>query len=835
VKHLGLLLCVLSSGCFDLQLPPAPGVGGPGVITGRVVWQRPGRLSSEGATGASLFLLGTNLGTTAKTDGRFVLEGIPRSEGTLLIRFDADGDGVSERQRTFSLADLGAARGRSISLGDVSMSQPSVVTGRVLRGDVLDAMGHGGTPVFVPGLPLATLTLADASFTLEGVVEGPVQLAAVRTGYEAWVSSTVSVRGGEELRLAPSSLVPTRAAVSGVLSGRVVSVEGAPLSGVTVRAGAATASTDAEGRWRFTGLPVDRYDVLFSATGRLPAALYNVLVAGPDELIMPDVVLAEGTAATTPSLVNEVLDEQDAGTPADAGNPDTTVIIDTNGRTPVLTLNETMQLFGKPAVGVTATSWEWAVSPSGAVKFDDATLQNPAITAQVLGAFTISVRMTVGSMVGTNSLMGRVELKDAGVAVSDAGGINITDSGITALSVWFDTNEPITSVSGLSLSGATGSVRLNGARGRISVVFDSPPDAGTALTVSVGSVVLADGGVRSLPPRPFLAVDFNFNDVELTQGNVDFQPGVAYLPTGPVVTGMLKGGTNCVEPCFFAKEGSGSPTTLSVTTDAGLVSWRRAVAAGEVVQAWLTTRQSFQRDRLTGVWAPATTPPGPTFSDGPTLRAVGNLNSNSLLLWDQDSGGTWTSNQTFSPPLNVTDTLVTAAGSVSFPGRRLAVAVASSGAVRVFQQLGTPPGSWGEPMGLNTVMDAQRGWVAASAVHDVLAINTPTGPRLYGLAGATPTWGPITTWARGPTAVVLDLVAAGSVVYALTLENSRLQLWRVPPNLAPSSIPVPAPSVGCLVSSAELTVSDFGDLAIASSEGCNSDSVFQLHLRELAR
>ncbi len=387
-------LLLLSSGCFDLPLPSPPGVGAPGAVTGRVVWQRPGRLTPQAANGASVFLLGTNLAAMANDDGRFGLEGVTRSEGTLLIRFDADRDGVAERQRTFSLAELGADRGRTVSLGEVSLSQPGVVSGRVLRGDVgfdVDG-GHEATPVFVPGLPFGALTLGSGDFVLEGLVEGPVQVAAVRAGYEAWLSAPVNLRGGEELRLARVVLTPSTAATSGLLRGRVVGVEGAPLAGVTVRAGALSLSTDSAGGWRFIGLLPDHYDVRFDANDRLPAALYNVLVAGPDEVVAPDVVMAEGAAAGTPSLVTAFALETDS---RDAGP--VTVGIQPSRPLTMLTVGDVVTLTAVTnPPNLQGANFEWMGDPH--VDLSTTTGRTTMLTALSAGETRVDLKMTLNGV-----------------------------------------------------------------------------------------------------------------------------------------------------------------------------------------------------------------------------------------------------------------------------------------------------------------------------------------------------------------------------------------------------------------------------------------------------
>lgn len=926
MKNLGALFffVIAFSSCFDLQLPPQPGVGAPGVITGRVVWQRPGRITAEGASGASIFLLGSNVAVATNGDGRFVLDGVTRSEGTLLIRFDADRDGLAERQRTFSLVEIGAARGRTISLGDVSMSQPALVEGAVLRGDVLDGRGHGGTPVFIPGLPLATFTTADATFALEGVVEGPVQLAAVRAGYEAWLSSPIEVRGGEALRLTPATLVPTRAAMSGVLRGRVVSLDGVGLSGVTVRAGSASTQSDADGAWRFTALPVDRYDVLFTANGRLPAALFNVLVAGPDELVMPDVVLGEGLSGTTPVLVSQIAMESDAGTTdagttdagTDAGAPDSVTIGTGAMPTPLMMgVNDTLGLQGRPSLGAVPVSWDWKAMPLGRVTFDSPTLQNPTITAVGVGSFTITVRMTTATgmvthsingtvaaapdasvfTVSTNAILpfdldvgssktvtasvapspsgtpifawttrnpavvslgtpgsasvlvqatspglfdldlvatvdgtthnltvsGRVRAPDAGTpdaGTPDAGndgGSFITGSGMTPLSLWVETPDFVASASAPVLNGASGTLRINQARGRISVLFDRPPDA--SVTFSVPSVVLGDGGVRTIPAMTFPGPpELRFTEKTMVTGTPnDLQPALAWAPTGYVVAGRLVSASGCSTGCFAAWDADGGAEAAFPAQPNGPGNWHRGEAVGANVFGWQSLNQLYQRSP-TGAWTTINNAPGALFADGLTVRSMGPYGGTTLSLYDF-SGGSWTANGT----AGTTNNGIIASMAVATretPNRLLVAGVSSSGSVNVFERA-TDGTTWTQPGGLSLVMSAQRAFVAATPAGDFLAINLSGAPTLYSRL-PNGNWNAMTL-SFTPGTLVLDLVSVGNRGYLLTLETggtptlTRLEVGGLSGEVLPLTTPP------CRVESGEMATSDFGDLAIAWSLNCS--------------
>jgi Carboxypeptidase regulatory-like domain len=262
-----------------------------------------------------VFLLGTNLAVQADDDGRFLLNGITSSDGALFARFDADADGTVDRQRTFSLQQLGAGLGVQLSLGDVLLGRSAVVSGRVLREDVSGVSGHAGTSVFVFGAPFVTTTGDDGSFVFEALPEGPARIGALRSGYVPFESGELSLRPGEAVSLAIAELTPSTEVTSTQVRGRVLDATGAGLAGVTVTltggAGPVTATSTTTGIFEFTQVGAGRYDARFERTGNQPAALYNVVVFGAGAVVLPDVTL--GSGAGQPSLVGEVGGSLDGG------------------------------------------------------------------------------------------------------------------------------------------------------------------------------------------------------------------------------------------------------------------------------------------------------------------------------------------------------------------------------------------------------------------------------------------------------------------------------------------------------------------------------------------
>lgn len=326
LRWLVVAVCAGSS-CLELTLPDEPG---PGSIEGTLVYFRPGRASSIPAAGAKVVLKNTSLANTANSDGFFRVQPISRPTGQLLITFDADGDGKTDRQRLIDVAELNAGQGRNVSLGQVTLGLNASISGKVLRGDLGQVRGgHGGTAVLVPEGPYATTCADDGSFLLPDLPEGPVTIAFFREGYELLVQET-AVRSGEEVRLQQVTLARAAATTApSSLSGRVVLGDGTFAAGVVVhlaRAGLerSQVTTQADGVFRFEALEAGPYDVAATKEGLLTVTVRNVLLAG-GETSVGDLVMAAGPSTPPDFTVLPGLDagvELDAGRQVDAGAPD---------------------------------------------------------------------------------------------------------------------------------------------------------------------------------------------------------------------------------------------------------------------------------------------------------------------------------------------------------------------------------------------------------------------------------------------------------------------------------------------------------------------------------
>lgn len=308
--------CVAFTSCRALDVPPPPGEGS---IQGTVVFSPPGE-SKRPAAGATIELLGTSIHAVADAEtGFFSLSPVPRTSGSMLIRFDADGDGAFDHSRSISLQSMRAGPGRVTVVGELLLSGNAGIRGSVLRADALaSAAGHGGSNVFTPQGPYLAFTGDNGAFTLDSLPEGEVALAFFRDGYLSQ-QTQITLTAGETYSL-PTVLLsresgagaPVRVTGSATLFG----VSGA--EGIDVTASNGThATTAADGTWSMV-VPSGLYRFGFEKSGYATVTLRNIAVSGI-ELQVPAVVLTPGTS--TPPELDAGLPRFDAGV-IDAGTPD---------------------------------------------------------------------------------------------------------------------------------------------------------------------------------------------------------------------------------------------------------------------------------------------------------------------------------------------------------------------------------------------------------------------------------------------------------------------------------------------------------------------------------
>lgn len=301
-----LAVVVVSLSCnrsLDVADPPA--ATGPGVITGRAVFARPGRTQREPAGGAQVSLLGSGARATSDPQGNFQLEGITREVGQLLFRFDSDGDGAFDRQKLVALEALKAGPGRQLAIGEILLVENARLHGRVRRADVATGGGHGGSLAFVPETPFIATSGDDGTYAFDELPDGDLRVAFFRTGYLPDGFSEVSLGGGEDLGLRDVVLQkqPAGQLEPARLTGRVVLVpDGGRVDEALVRltevgtSMSSTAVPASTGQFSFMQVP-GVYHLSVSLPGYVTADLPNLLLPS-GESGLGDVALVAGSGGS---------------------------------------------------------------------------------------------------------------------------------------------------------------------------------------------------------------------------------------------------------------------------------------------------------------------------------------------------------------------------------------------------------------------------------------------------------------------------------------------------------------------------------------------------------
>ena len=290
-----LLVLAAASCSRDLTLPDPPPTTG--FVSGRVVVAVPGTSQSTPLAGATVALLSSNLHATTDERGQFLIGPLPRGDYRLF--FSSKGNGVT-RQRL--LTDVPVRPGATNSVGDVSIQENALLTGRALiQGR---AQGNVGITVFSPGTDYVTTTADNGAWLLSNLPEGTIRASAWRPGFTPATTTDIQLQGGVITSAVDMILEPEAAsAPPGSILGRVIVIGHDDNSGVVVKAVSsqtqevrAFTSTDAAGAFTLPGLSSDLYTITLELPGYPNARVPNLAVAGGVqlELIDPIIMATEG-------------------------------------------------------------------------------------------------------------------------------------------------------------------------------------------------------------------------------------------------------------------------------------------------------------------------------------------------------------------------------------------------------------------------------------------------------------------------------------------------------------------------------------------------------------
>ena len=247
-----------------------------------------GSAKLTGATehsGISVHLLGTSYTATANADGEWLIVGIPVGHYTVTAS--------KTNYSTASLTDIPVVANVTTPTSVMSLApNPGSVSGAVLLENHTD---HSGTTILLDGTGLSTVTATDGSFALGGVAGGSYTFSASHTGYDTKSSALFVVNAGQMRTLEAISLQVSRGAISGQ----------ALLSGQTNHAGilieavgtAYSTSTNAEGRYALSSLPIGSYAIRASKAGYQTATSPTVTVKAAQSSLAESLTLPANPGA----------------------------------------------------------------------------------------------------------------------------------------------------------------------------------------------------------------------------------------------------------------------------------------------------------------------------------------------------------------------------------------------------------------------------------------------------------------------------------------------------------------------------------------------------------
>jgi hypothetical protein len=225
-----------------------------GTVTGKVT-------NTAGApiSGASVSSGGN--GAITGTDGGYTLQ-LPGGTSTVTAALA----GYQSASESVTVTAGQSAQAATLQIQPIN---PGNVTGSVVNGG---GTGLSGATVTAAGL--TTSTAADGSYALNDLPAGQTTIQASLTGFQSG-STTVTVVA------AATTAAPaiTLASGSGSITGNVKSTSGAAIAGASVGFGGGTATTDANGNYTLTGVPVGTVQLVASASG-FQSVTQSVTVSG---------------------------------------------------------------------------------------------------------------------------------------------------------------------------------------------------------------------------------------------------------------------------------------------------------------------------------------------------------------------------------------------------------------------------------------------------------------------------------------------------------------------------------------------------------------------------
>jgi hypothetical protein len=243
-----------------------------GTITGTVT-------NTAGApiSGASVSSGGN--GAITGADGGYTLQ-VPAGSSTLTAA-------LAGYQSASEAVTVTAGQSTQAATLQIQPINPGNVTGTVVDGN-----GQPLSGATVSAAGLTTSTAADGSYAVNNLPAGQTTIKASLTGFQSGLT-TVTVVAASTTAAPAITLVSS----SGSITGSVKTTAGAAIAGASVGYGGGTATTDGNGNYTLTGVPVGTVQLVASASG-FQSATQNVVVNG-GATSTANFTLAAGAASGT--------------------------------------------------------------------------------------------------------------------------------------------------------------------------------------------------------------------------------------------------------------------------------------------------------------------------------------------------------------------------------------------------------------------------------------------------------------------------------------------------------------------------------------------------------
>ena len=225
-----------------------------GTVTGKVT-----NAASAPISGASVSSGGN--GAITGSDGLYTLQ-VPAGTSTLTAA-------LAGYQSASESVTVTAGQSTQAATLQIQPLNPGNVTGSVVDGN-----GQGLSGATVSAAGLTTSTAADGSYALSNLPAGQTTINASLTGFQSG-STTVTVVAATTTAAPAITLVSG----SGSIIGSVKTTAGAAIAGASVGFGGGTATTDANGNYTLTGVPVGTVQLVASASG-FQSITQSVTVSG---------------------------------------------------------------------------------------------------------------------------------------------------------------------------------------------------------------------------------------------------------------------------------------------------------------------------------------------------------------------------------------------------------------------------------------------------------------------------------------------------------------------------------------------------------------------------